>query len=163
VLDDPPIHIVTPIITVAHSYETTMSGSSEVANPQWRIPMRFDARPVRSGPTTTMASLHSGTMSKASKRRLGGNSPVAFEAVLSRETALKKRSLSAPYIEVEKLVVSQTTGCDYCLAAHTRMGKKIGLNREAIFRVAPRPAVGRCAGRCTPGGNFRCEVNRATA
>jgi alkylhydroperoxidase family enzyme len=47
---------------------------------------------------------------------IGGNSPVALEAVLSLEAALKKSSLSARDIEVVKLVVSQTTGCDYCLA-----------------------------------------------
>jgi uncharacterized peroxidase-related enzyme len=66
---------------------------------------------------------------------IGGNSPVALEAVLSLETSLKKSSLSARDIEVVKLVVSQTTGCDYCLAAHTLMGKKIGLNREAILAL----------------------------
>jgi uncharacterized peroxidase-related enzyme len=66
---------------------------------------------------------------------IGGNSPVALEAVLSLEASLKKSSLSARDIEVVKLVVSEATGCDYCLAAHTLMGKKIGLNREAILAV----------------------------
>jgi uncharacterized peroxidase-related enzyme len=66
---------------------------------------------------------------------IGGNSPVALEAVLSLETSLKKSSLSARDIEVAKLVVSQTTGCEYCLAAHTLMGKKIGLDREAILAL----------------------------
>lgn len=66
---------------------------------------------------------------------IGGNSPVALEAVLSLETSLKKSSLSARDIEVVKLVVSQTTGCEYCLAAHTLMGKKIGLDREAILAL----------------------------
>jgi uncharacterized peroxidase-related enzyme len=66
---------------------------------------------------------------------IGGNSPVALEAVLSLEASLKKSSLSARDIEVVKLVVSQTTGCDYCLAAHTLVGKKIGLDREAILAL----------------------------
>jgi uncharacterized peroxidase-related enzyme len=66
---------------------------------------------------------------------IGGNSPVALEAVLSLEASLKKSSLSVRDIEVVKLVVSQTTGCDYCLAAHTLMGKKIGLDREAILAL----------------------------
>lgn len=66
---------------------------------------------------------------------IGGNSPVALEAVLSLEAALKKSSLSAQDIEVVKLVVSETTGCDYCLAAHTLMGKKIGLTREAMLAL----------------------------
>jgi uncharacterized peroxidase-related enzyme len=66
---------------------------------------------------------------------IGGNSPVALEAVLNLEASLKKSSLSARDIEVVKLVVSQTTGCDYCLAAHTLVSKKIGLDREAILAL----------------------------
>jgi uncharacterized peroxidase-related enzyme len=66
---------------------------------------------------------------------IGGNSPVALEAVLNLEASLKKSSLSAQDIEVVKLVVSHTTGCDYCLAAHTLMGKKIGLTREAMLAL----------------------------
>lgn len=66
---------------------------------------------------------------------IGGNSPVALEAVLNLEAALKKSSLSARDIEVVKLVVSQSTGCDYCLAAHTLMGKKIGLDRDAMLAL----------------------------
>ncbi|MFL9899543.1 carboxymuconolactone decarboxylase family protein [Paraburkholderia fungorum] len=66
---------------------------------------------------------------------IGGNSPVALEAVLSLEASLKKSHLSARDIEVVKLVVSQTTGCDYCLAAHTLLSKKMGLDREAILAL----------------------------
>lgn len=66
---------------------------------------------------------------------IGGNSPVALEAVLNLETSLKKSSLSPVDIEVIKLVVSQTTGCDYCLAAHTLIGKKLGLSRDAILAL----------------------------
>jgi uncharacterized peroxidase-related enzyme len=66
---------------------------------------------------------------------IGGNSPIALEAVLALEGAVKKGSLSAQDVEVVKLVVSQATGCDYCLAAHTMMGKKLGLSREAILAL----------------------------
>jgi uncharacterized peroxidase-related enzyme len=66
---------------------------------------------------------------------IGANSPVALEAVLNLESSLKKSSLSPVDIEVIKLVVSHTTGCDYCLAAHTMIGKKLGLNREAILAL----------------------------
>jgi uncharacterized peroxidase-related enzyme len=66
---------------------------------------------------------------------IGGNSPVALEAVLNLETSLKKSSLSPLDIEVIKVVVSHTTGCDYCLAAHTMIGKKLGLSREAILAL----------------------------
>jgi len=66
---------------------------------------------------------------------IGANSPVALEAVLSLESSLKKSNLSAMDIEVVKLVVSETTGCDYCLAAHTLLSKKLGLSREAILAL----------------------------
>jgi uncharacterized peroxidase-related enzyme len=66
---------------------------------------------------------------------IGGNSPIALEAVLTLESSVKKGSLSAKDIEVVKLVVSQATGCDYCLAAHNMMAKKLGLSREAILAL----------------------------
>jgi uncharacterized peroxidase-related enzyme len=66
---------------------------------------------------------------------IGGNSPLALEAVLNLEGSLKKSSLTARDIEVVKLVVSQTTGCDYCLAAHTLVSKKIGMDRETILAL----------------------------
>ncbi|MFC0397474.1 carboxymuconolactone decarboxylase family protein [Paraburkholderia rhizosphaerae] len=66
---------------------------------------------------------------------IGGNSPVALEAVLNLEVSLMRSSLGAREIEVVKLVVSDTTGCDYCLAAHTLMSKKIGFDREAILAL----------------------------
>ncbi|MEI6000760.1 carboxymuconolactone decarboxylase family protein [Paraburkholderia bengalensis] len=66
---------------------------------------------------------------------IGSNSPVALEAVLSLEASLNRSSLSVRDIEVVKLVVSQTTGCDYCLAAHTLMSKKIGLAADAILAL----------------------------
>ncbi|PFH04556.1 putative peroxidase-related enzyme [Collimonas sp. PA-H2] len=64
---------------------------------------------------------------------IGGNSPAALEAALNLDGALKKSSLSAQEIEVVRLAVSEAVACDYCLAAHTLMGKKNGLSREAIL------------------------------
>jgi AhpD family alkylhydroperoxidase len=79
---------------------------------------------------------------------IGGNSPVALEAVLSLETSLKKSSLSPLDIEVIKLVVSHATGCDYCLAAHTMIGKKLGLSREEILTLR----------QAQPSGNARNDA-----
>ncbi len=66
---------------------------------------------------------------------LGANSPVALEIALQMDGALRKSSLSAKDIEVIKLTVSQHAICDYCLAAHTLMGKKAGLSAETIKAV----------------------------
>ncbi len=66
---------------------------------------------------------------------VGANSPVALEAALHVETALARSSLSARDREVVKLTVSEVAGCDYCLAAHTQMGKKAGLDGTAIIAL----------------------------
>jgi uncharacterized peroxidase-related enzyme len=66
---------------------------------------------------------------------MGTNSPVALEAVLNLDAALGRSSLKAREIEIIKLVVSETVGCDYCLAAHTMLGKRAGLSREAILAL----------------------------
>ncbi|MHC8324568.1 carboxymuconolactone decarboxylase family protein [Pseudomonas sp. B14-6] len=63
----------------------------------------------------------------------GTNSPLALEAALALDGALHKGSLSVKEIEVIKLAVSQTSGCDYCLAAHTVIGKGAGLKNDEIL------------------------------
>ncbi|WP_432381004.1 carboxymuconolactone decarboxylase family protein [Duganella sp. P38] len=66
---------------------------------------------------------------------IGSNSPLALEAALNLDGALRKSSLGAKEIEVVKLAVSQDAGCDYCLAAHTLLGGKAGLSGEAMLGV----------------------------
>jgi len=63
---------------------------------------------------------------------IGANSPVALEAALNLDAALRTGSLSAQQIEVVKLAVSALAGCDYCVAAHSLAGKRAGLTVEAI-------------------------------
>ena len=64
---------------------------------------------------------------------IGSNSPVALDALLKFDAALAETSLSKQEIEVVKLAVSEVAGCDYCLAAHTLMGKMAGLAPEAVL------------------------------
>jgi len=66
---------------------------------------------------------------------IGSNSPVALETALNIDGALKKGTLGAKEGEVVKLVVSQVAECDYCLAAHTLIGKKTGLSKEDILAI----------------------------
>ena len=73
---------------------------------------------------------------------IGNNSPLALEAALSLDAALAKSSLSAKEIEIIKLAVSEVAGCDYCLAAHTLIGKKNGLSRDAILALRHGQASG---------------------
>jgi uncharacterized peroxidase-related enzyme len=49
--------------------------------------------------------------------------------------ANRKTSLKAKEKEVVNLVVSQINGCDYCLSAHTAIGKMNGFTEEQILEL----------------------------
>lgn len=66
---------------------------------------------------------------------IGNNSPLALEAALALDGAVGKSSLSAMEIEAIKLAVSETVGCDYCLAAHTFIAKRSGLSGDAVVAL----------------------------
>lgn len=84
---------------------------------------------------------------------MGNNSPVALEAMLALDGALRKSSLAAPELETIRLAVSEVAGCDYCLAAHTLMASKQGIDQSAS--VALRGGK--------PSGNFRLDALAAFA
>ncbi len=61
------------------------------------------------------------------------NSPAALEAYLKAQEALGNGSLGAKLREQIALVVAQTNGCEYCVSAHTAIGKMVGLDdRQAL-------------------------------
>ena len=76
---------------------------------------------------------------------IGANSPVALEAALNLDGALRKGSLSARQIEVIKLAVSAQAGCDYCVAAHSLVGKRAGLSVEALKALRTNAPTGDAA------------------
>jgi uncharacterized peroxidase-related enzyme len=104
------------------------------------------------------ATGHSAEVFASIKRAFGGvpnaflvagtNSPLALEAALALDSALHKGSLSVKEIEVIKLAVSQASGCDYCLAAHTVIGKGAGLKDDEIL----------AARHNTPSGNSKFDA-----
>ncbi|MFI4917746.1 MAG: carboxymuconolactone decarboxylase family protein [Phycisphaerales bacterium JB060] len=55
------------------------------------------------------------------------NSPAGLQAYLGMAGALGEGKLSAQEREVIALVTAQQNDCEYCLAAHTHMGKGAGL------------------------------------
>jgi uncharacterized peroxidase-related enzyme len=59
-------------------------------------------------------------------------SPAVLEAYLNFAGALGRGALDAKVREQIALVVGQTNGCEYCVAAHTTLGKGAGLNIEEI-------------------------------
>ncbi len=63
------------------------------------------------------------------------NSPAATRAYLALSEPLSDTALSRSEREVVALVVSQFYGCDYCLAAHTLMGRAAGLPEEEMIAI----------------------------
>ena len=65
--------------------------------------------------------------------RTFGHSPAALEAYLGFKATLGTGILSAKVREQIALTVAEINACDYCLAAHSLMGKGAGLTGDAIF------------------------------
>jgi uncharacterized peroxidase-related enzyme len=61
------------------------------------------------------------------------HSPVALNAYLGLSEATGKGELSAQDRERIALAVGQTNSCDYCLAAHSLVGRKVGLSDDEII------------------------------
>ena len=66
---------------------------------------------------------------------IGSQSPDALLALLSMDQTIGKGSLTKAEIETIKLVVSEIAGCDYCVAAHTLIGKMAGLPLEVTKQI----------------------------
>ena len=64
--------------------------------------------------------------------RVMANSPAVLEGYLSLNGALNDGSLQPKIREELALVVAQENQCDYCLSAHTAIGKMVGLTPEEI-------------------------------
>ncbi|UUO07205.1 carboxymuconolactone decarboxylase family protein [Blastopirellula sp. J2-11] len=64
--------------------------------------------------------------------RTMANSPAVLEGYLSLSGALGHGKLSAKVREQIALAVAQANGCDYCLAAHSAVGKMVGLTSDQI-------------------------------
>ncbi len=65
--------------------------------------------------------------------RAMANSPAVLDGYLSLSGALSKGKLSAKVREQIALAVGEANGCDYCLAAHSAIGKMVGLTSEQIL------------------------------
>ena len=63
---------------------------------------------------------------------LATHDPAALGAMLQADAALSAGTLSRQDQEIVKLVISEAAACDYCLAAHTMVGKLSGLSPEAM-------------------------------
>jgi len=64
--------------------------------------------------------------------RAMANAPAVLEAYLQFSGSLSKGGLSAKAREQVALAVAEANACDYCVAAHSAIGKMVGLTGEQI-------------------------------
>ncbi len=65
--------------------------------------------------------------------RIVANSPATLDGLLQFGNAIAAGSLSPQLREQIALAVGEANGCDYCLAAHSAIGKSLGLSNDAIL------------------------------
>jgi uncharacterized peroxidase-related enzyme len=73
---------------------------------------------------------------------IGALQPAALSAVLDAEAILAAGSLSKQDIETVKLTVSAATGCTYCTAAHSLLGKLAGLTPDTLGKLRKSEPTG---------------------
>ena len=64
--------------------------------------------------------------------RTMANSPSLLESYLNFNDALLKGSIGAKLAEQIALVIAEQNRCEYCLSAHTAIGKMVGLSETTI-------------------------------
>jgi uncharacterized peroxidase-related enzyme len=73
---------------------------------------------------------------------LGALAPEVLKAVLNAEGVLSAGTLSKQELETIKLLVSELTGCDYCVAAHSMLGKTTGLSVDTLWQIRAAQPTG---------------------
>lgn len=63
------------------------------------------------------------------------NSGAALDVYLGMSGPLHKGLINAKELEVVQLAVGEATGCDYCTAAHTAIGKGAGLTDQQCLEA----------------------------
>jgi len=66
---------------------------------------------------------------------IGAHGPAALKAVLAADAVLASGTLSKRDQETIKLTISSIAGCDYCVAAHSLLGKMSGLKSEDLHQI----------------------------
>jgi uncharacterized peroxidase-related enzyme len=91
--------------------------------PRIPTPATIEAAPAASQPLLQAVKKQLGVAPNLF--RLVANSPAALEGYLSLSGALGKGELPAPTRERIALAVAEINGCNYCLSAHTYLGKNV--------------------------------------
>jgi uncharacterized peroxidase-related enzyme len=93
--------------------------ATQPATAQGKVKQLLDGVQAKLGMTPNMVK----TMAAA---------PAALEAYLNFSAALDSGTLDAKFREQIALTVAQANSCEYCLAAHSALGKMVGLAADDI-------------------------------
>jgi len=66
---------------------------------------------------------------------IGAHGPAALKAVLAADAVLASGTLPKRDQETIKLIISGVAGCDYCVAAHSLLGKMSGLKPDELQHI----------------------------
>jgi uncharacterized peroxidase-related enzyme len=66
---------------------------------------------------------------------IAAHGPAALKSVLAADAVLASGSLSKRDQETVKLIISGVAGCDYCVAAHSLLGKLAGLKPDELKNI----------------------------
>jgi len=66
---------------------------------------------------------------------IAAHGPAALKSVLAADAVLASGSLNKRDQETVKLIISGVAGCDYCVAAHSLLGKLAGLKPDELKNI----------------------------
>jgi uncharacterized peroxidase-related enzyme len=89
----------------------------------------------------TLAAVHSSLGVTPNLFRVAANSPAALNALVGLNGSLARGVLRAKVRESIALAVAQANGCDYCLSAHSVLGKGAGLSDGDLAAARSGKAV----------------------
>ena len=73
---------------------------------------------------------------------IAAHGPAALKAVLAADAVLTAGTLTKRDQETVKLIISGVAGCDYCVAAHSQLGKLAGLKPDELKNIRDGKSTG---------------------
>jgi uncharacterized peroxidase-related enzyme len=113
-----------PVPATIERISNTMSTTSRLATPA-----SIAAAPTAAQPLLEAVNKQLGLV--PNMFRVIANSPAALEGYLGLNGALAKGKIDAKTRERIALAVAEANGCDYCLSAHTYLGKNVAKLEDA--------------------------------
>ncbi len=102
------------------------------------IPATIEAAPAAAQPLLNAAKKQIGVAPNLF--RVIANSPAALEGYIGLNAALAKGALAPATRERIALAVAEINGCNYCLSAHTYVGKNVARLDDAEIAANRRGA-----------------------